>query len=202
MKSTLSLLILLLVPALVTAQTPTPQQVVDELLAADRAFSAASAKTDLITGLSAMFADDVLMPNPAGIAPGKPNAIEALRANPANAKARIERTPLRASLSGDGRHGFTAGLMAMTPADGAVVPLKYLAYWEKQAAGWRVLADKRGGAKAMPLLTSLGNVLPKSLVEPKKDAALIEQYRKSLADAETAFSNEAQIIGTGAAFVK
>ena len=47
------------VPALVTAQTQTPQQVADELLAADRAYSAASAKTDLISGIAAMFADDV-----------------------------------------------------------------------------------------------------------------------------------------------
>ena len=45
-------------------------------------------------------------------------------------------------------------------------------------------------------------VLPKRIVEPAKDASLIEQHRKSLADAETAFSNEAQKIGTGAAFTK
>lgn len=109
---------------------------------------------------------------------------------------------MRASISGDGRQGFTAGFMAMTSADGVVVPLKYLAYWEKQAAGWRVLAYKRGAAKAMPPLTSIGNVLPAALVEPTKDATLIEQYRKSLSDAESALSSEAQVIGTGAAFTK
>src|SRR2546428_9713920 len=43
-----------------------PQTVVDELLAADRAFSAASAKTDLVSGLTAMFADDVAIPMPPG----------------------------------------------------------------------------------------------------------------------------------------
>jgi ketosteroid isomerase-like protein len=200
-KTILSLVALLLIPSFVAAQTP--QQVADELLAADRAFSDASARTDLISGLSAMFADDVLMPNPAGIAAGKQNAINALRANPANLKARIEWTPLRAALSGDGRHGFTAGFMLMSPAAGPAVPLKYLAYWERQTAGWRVLAYKRGGAaKEMPPLTPLGNVLPAKLVEATTDASLIEQYRKSLADAETAFSDEAQKIGTGAAFVR
>jgi len=199
-RPTVFLFAFLSVPAFITAQAPTPQQVVDELLAADAAFSVASAKSDLVSGISAMFAEEVLMPNPAGIAMGKQKAIEALRANPANATARIEWTALRAAISGDGRHGFTAGIMSMTPAGGAAVPLKYLAYWEKQPAGWRVLAYKRGGAKEVPPLTSLGNVLPKTLVAPTTDVALIDQYRKSLADAETAFSNEAQKIGTGAAF--
>ena len=110
-----------------------PQAAVDELLNADRAFSVASDKTDLVTGISAMFADDVIMPNPAGLANGKPKAIEALRANPASAGARIVWNPLRAGISGDGRHGYTAGYMALRPADGGPTgALKYLAYWEKQ----------------------------------------------------------------------
>src|SRR5690349_20131752 len=45
----------------------TPAQIADELLAADRAFSEASGKTDLISGLSAMFASDVTMPIPGGV---------------------------------------------------------------------------------------------------------------------------------------
>ena len=44
----------------VVGAAATPQSVVDELLAADRAFSAASAKTDLVSGLTAMFAEDVV----------------------------------------------------------------------------------------------------------------------------------------------
>lgn len=42
-------------------QAATPREAVDELLAADRAFSAASARTDAVSGLSAMFADDIMM---------------------------------------------------------------------------------------------------------------------------------------------
>ena len=42
----------------------TPQAVVDELLATDRAFAAASARTDVVSGLSAMFAADVILPVP------------------------------------------------------------------------------------------------------------------------------------------
>jgi ketosteroid isomerase-like protein len=183
-------------------QGTSPQQVADELLAADRAFAAAGAKTDLVTGLSAMFAADVFMPNPNGIASGVNEAVAALKANPINAGAKIEWTPARVSISGDGRHGFTAGFMKMHRADGTSAPLKYLAYWERKPEGWRVLAYKRGQAKDTPPAMEVSYVLPKQIVEPSKDASVIERYRKSLADAETAFSNEAQKIGTGAAFTK
>jgi hypothetical protein len=149
-----------------------------------------------------MFADEVLLSYGGGIASGKTAATEALRQNKVNTGARIEWTPLRAGISGDGRHGFTAGFMTLHTADGKESPLKYLAYWEKQTAGWRVLAYKRGGAKAPPPLTPMPNVLPAKLVAASKDAAVIEQYRKSLAEAETAFSDEAQKVGTGAAFTK
>lgn len=190
------------VPAVVTRQTSSPQQIADGLLAADRTFSAAAAKTDLTGGLSAMFASDVVMPNPNGIAQGFDKAVEALKANPINTGAKIEWTPARVGISGDGRHGFTAGFMTMHRADGTSMPLKYLSYWEKKPEGWRVLAYKRGQAKEAPPAMALSYVLPPQIVAPATDVSLIERYRTSLADAETAFSNEAQKIGTGAAFTK
>ena len=71
----------LAIPAICTAGE-TPQSAVDELLAADRAFSAASAKTDLVTGLSAMFADAVVIPSPPGkFVEGKAAVIAGLREN-------------------------------------------------------------------------------------------------------------------------
>jgi hypothetical protein len=76
-KTLLALLIALFIPALVTAQTP--QRVANDLLAADRAFSAASAKTDLVSGLTAMFASDVAMMAPVGIAYRAARAVEALK---------------------------------------------------------------------------------------------------------------------------
>lgn len=201
MKKLLPLLLLAFVPVL-DARQATPQSIVDELLAADRAFSVASGTSDVVNGLSAMFADEVLLTYGGGIATGKAAATEALKQNKINTGARAEWTPLRAAISGDGRHGFTAGFMTLHTADGKESPLKYLAYWEKQSAGWRVLAYKRGGAKALPPLTPMSNLLPAKLVPSSKDATLIEQYRKSLTDAETAFSDEAQKIGTGPAFAK
>src|SRR5580765_5829653 len=105
----------------------TPQSVVDELLAADRAFSAASATTDLVSGLTAMFADDVVIPNPPEqFAEGKAAVVAMLRANADNARSRTEWTPVRGGVSADGQHGFTVGFMTIHRPDAATIPLKYL----------------------------------------------------------------------------
>lgn len=202
MKLITLFLAVLFVPAVVTRQSNSSQQVADELLAADRAFAAASAKTDLITGLSAMFASDVAMPAPGTIAYGSQKAIDTLKANPANTGAKVEWTPARVALSADGKHGFTAGFMTITRADGTVNPGKYLAYWEKQAAGWRVLVYKRTPAKAAAPAMAVSYVLPKQITPAKNDAAAIERNRESLADAERSFSRDAQTMGIGEAFKK
>lgn len=179
----------------------TPQAAVDELLAADRAYSAASAKTDVVSGLAAMFADDVVMPNPGGLAYGSAKAIEALRANPANTGARTDWVPARGAVSADGLDGFTFGLMTLHQADGTKVPLKYMSYWRKQKSAWKVVAFKRGrrtkGDISMPMMAPL---LPKEIVPPTTDEKLIAQYRASLGNVERAFSNDAQAMGIGAAF--
>ena len=196
------ILVWLLITLFVTDQSQSPQQIADELLAADRAFSAASAKTDLVSGLSAMFAADIAMPAPGGFAFGSQKAIEALKANPANTGAKVEWTPVRVGLSADGTHGFTAGFMTITRADGTVTPAKYLAYWEKQAAGWRVRVYKRTAAKAAAPAMTVGYVLPKQIVAPTDDAASIEKNRDSLAEVERTFSRDAQTMGIGASFKK
>ena len=177
----------------------TPQSAVDELLAADRAFSAASAKTDLVSGLTAMFADDVVIPNPPGQwAEGKTAVAAVLRANADNARSRTEWTPLRGGISADGQHGFTAGFMTLHRPDGATLALKYLAYWVKQPDGWRVAAYKRVRAGEGPASSAmLAPALPAQLVPPSTDAAAIARHRDSLDRAERAFSDEAQKIGLG-----
>ena len=194
------LVLSLLITLFVTAQIQSPEQVAEELLAADRAFSAASANTDLISGLSSMFAAEVAMPAPGTIAYGSQGAIEALKANPANAGAKVEWAPARVGISGDGRHGFTAGFMTVTRADGSVQAAKYMTYWEKQSNGWRAVAYKRAPAKAAPPAIPMGYVLPAKIVASSTDAAAIDRARESLADAERSFSRDAQTMGIGAAF--
>ena len=179
-----------------------PRSVADELLADDRAFAAASAKTDLISGLSAMFATDVAMPAPAGVAYGAAKAIDALKSNAANAGAKAVWTPVRVAVSGDGRHGFTAGVMTITRADGSTNLAKYLTYWEKQREGWRALAYKRVPAKVQPKELAPTYLLPAQLVASKTDAAALARDRDSLAEAERSFSRDAQTMGIGVAFTQ
>jgi hypothetical protein len=183
----------------VSAQS-TPQSVADELLAADRAFASSAMKRDVAGALGAMFAPDVVLTHAGGIAYGRDKAIEALKASPINAGARIDWTPARVSVSADGRHGFTAGFMTLHRADKTTTPLKYLGYWEKQKDGWRVLAYKRGTAKTPAPAMAVSYVLPKQIVPPATDAAAIERYRESLAEAERSFSRDAQTMGIGRAF--
>lgn len=196
----MELLLSLLITLFVTEQTPSPKQVADELLAADRAFAAAASKTDLITAISSMFASDVAMPTPTGIAYGADKAIEALKSNPANIGARIEWTPARVAISGDGTHGYTAGFMKVSRADGGVQAAKYMTYWGRQSAGWRALAYKRAPAKVTAAVTTVAYVLPKQITPSSSGTAAIERDRESLAEAERSFSRDAQTMGIGAAF--
>ena len=188
-----------------TAAGKTPQQAVEELLAADRTFSKASAQTDVVSGLSAMFAPDVLMPIPGNqFARGAAAAAAALKGNASNLTARAEWTPIRGGISTDGQHGFTFGYMTTKQADGADVPGKYLSYWIKTKDGWRVAGYKRTRAPAdkKPSLEMMPPSLPAALVAPTTEAAVIERHRQSLDDVERAFSAEAQKIGIGQAFTK
>jgi ketosteroid isomerase-like protein len=198
-KLILSLLIWSLVPAVIPAQTA-PERIADELLAADRAYSAASAKTDLVSGISAMLASDVAMMAPSGVIYGWQDAVDSLKANPSNTGAKMEWTPARVGLSADGRHGFTAGFMTIRRADGSSSAGKYLAYWEKQPDGWKALAYKRNIAKGAPPAIEVSYLLPKQIVSAKRDAEAIERDRDSLASAERSFAAEAQKIGLGPAF--
>jgi hypothetical protein len=190
---------------LALAQAGNPQIAVDELLAADRAFSAASATTDLISGLTPMFTDDVVMrPIPGNkFAHGIAEVRAALNANPDNAGSRLEWTPIRGGVSADGLHGFTFGYMTLHKPDKSVVSVKYLSYWIRGPDGWRVAVYKRGRRPEGQVSTALmPAALPPRMVAPSNDAAALERFRGSLDQAERAFSDEAQKIGLGAAFVK
>lgn len=182
----------------------TPQAAVDELLAADRAFSAASMKTDLVSGLAAMFDAEVIMPLPNGrFAEGAPNATEALRNTPDNVRSRIEWTPIRGGISADAQHGFTFGYMTLHRPDGTKMPLRYMSYWIRRPDGWHVAVYKRArGTEDEPKLAPMPASLPERIVPATTDAATIEPLRQSLAKTEGAFSDEAQRIGLGPAFVK
>jgi ketosteroid isomerase-like protein len=178
-----------------------PQSAVDELLAADRAFSEASARTDLITGLAAMFAPDVAMPVPGRWVEGAPAVIEALRANPANAQSRLEWTPIRGGISADGQQGFTFGYMTLRRPDSTSAPMKYLAYWVKGPGGWRVAVYRRRPRPEGAV--SLGAMAPSLPVRMVAfDPSGTGRFGESLAESERSFSRDAQRIGLGPAFAQ
>jgi ketosteroid isomerase-like protein len=201
----LSAVVFVSLAAVQVSQPATPQQAVDELLAADRAFSSASAgAADVIAGLSPMFADDVAMPIPPGkFTTTKAEAAEAMRTNPDNLTGTASWTPIRGGISADGQHGFTFGYMTVRRADGSEIPVKYLAYWVKTPEGWRVAVYRRRQRGGGPVsMTALPASLPKSLMHAHDDAVRLESARGSLAQAEIAFSTDAQSMGLGAAFTK
>lgn len=184
--------------------SPVPQRAVESLLGADRAFSKASGQTDAVSGLSAMFADDVVMLAPGGrLARGAAAATAALRGNPDNEKARVRWTPVRGGVSADGQHGFTFGYMTLARADGTTSPFKYLAYWIRRPEGWKVAVYKRVRANEGPgSVEMMAPALPARIVRVSSDAAAADRVRESLDAAERAFSDEAQKIGIGPAFAK
>jgi ketosteroid isomerase-like protein len=209
-RSAVFALSLILVPAGATAQgsrpavaaARSPQQVADELLAADGAFAAAAANVDAITAISAQFHDDVVMPLPNGsFARGRAAAIQALNASPVNATARVEWTPVRVGVSADGQHGFSFGFTTLRPREGAARLGKYLSYWVRTPQGWRVAAYKRAPRPEGEVATALmAPALPARLVRPTVDPRVLRARREGLRAAEQAFSDQAQRIGLSPAF--
>lgn len=189
---------------LLGAQTRTPDAAVAELLAADRTFSAASAHTTMLDGLTAMMAADVIMPVPGrGFADGTAAVRAEFARDTLNATSRAEWTPIRCGVSADGTHGFTYGFITVRRADGSAVPGKYLAYWVKGADGWRVAAYKRTRRAPGEVDTALRPAAaPRAMVAVARDAGVVRAHLESVMQVERDFAAEAQVIGLGPAFVK
>lgn len=173
------------------------------LLAADRAFSTASASTDLISGITGMFADNATVVALSELFHGVPAAREALGRNADNAKSTFQWTPIQGDVSSDGNSGYTMGFTTWTKVDGAQVPGKYVAYWIKQTGTWKVLVYKRTARAA-------GSVSMIEEAAPLKPDLAPAQYpandgtgmAEELNATERAFSDTAGVIGLGKAFTK
>lgn len=209
MRSTASRFVAgLAVPAILAAAcapaplaTPaSPLAAIDELLAADRGFGAAARSLDGVESLAATFDDGIILPAQARFAEGKAAAVAALRENPQNAASRLEWSPIRGGISADGEHGFTFGFMTQRAGD-STHTLKYLAYWVKRPQGWRVLTLRRRRAAGGPRDSTVrAPSLPEHLVAPVRGAGHDAELRASLAAAEQAFSDTAQVVGLQVAF--
>jgi ketosteroid isomerase-like protein len=182
--------------------SPAPAAAAEELLAADRAFGAASRRTDLAAGVGAMLAQDVVMPLPGGFAVGRDSVLAVIRNDSTLVGARLGWTPVRVGVSADGRHGFTLGYATLHGADGSATPAKYLTYWVKGPDGWRAAVYRRRRATAAGETRAIPPALPERSTAPTADPAVIDRYRQSLDSAERAFSADAQRIGLRAAFAR
>jgi hypothetical protein len=193
---------LVLIATPVMAQPADPKVAVEELLAADRAFSTvASQADDPAIGLVAMFDKEVTVPSPTGHVIGRDAALALFRDNPSYKDGKVSWAPVRGGISADGMQGFTYGFLSLSGGEPARRERKYLAYWARQPEGWRVVAYRQqvreAGAVSMAMFAPS---LPAFTAEPSSDEKVIEGHNKSVAAAEKAFSNRAQVIGLKAAF--
>ena len=172
-----------------------------QLIAADRAFSAAGAKANIVDSIGAMLTENAVMPTPKlDFAIGRSAIVETLKANPANANATAEWSPVRAGISADGTQGFTYGFMFIHEAGKPDRRAKYLSYWVKRPEGWRVAFYKRAAGAEGSMTSRLDPAVPEELVEPNPQR--LQENLASLKAAEQAFSDRAQEVGVGPAFLE
>jgi hypothetical protein len=192
-----ALALLLIAPA---ARARSAQANAESLLAADRAFAAAAASAATpADAVAAMFDAEVAMPGGPTLTIGRDAVLAVFRAAPAWQSGNVTWHPVRGGVSADGTQGVTWGYLTVTAGDPARRERKYLAYWIRRAEGWRVAAYRQiplqpGGTptEAQPPLLATFSAAP----APNAVAG----HQASLAAAEQAFSDRAQVIGLAAAF--
>ncbi len=184
------------------AAPATAKSGLDDLLAADRAFAVQSAKLDPVAGITAMLDDEAATPLPGkGVLVGKAAMIEAFRASPAFKDGHVSWAPVRGGISADGTQGFTYGFLSVGSGDPAKRDRKYLAYWVRRSAGWRVVAYRQIPREAGAVSTAMmAAALPGFTAKVKSNAKRIAAHQASLAAAEKAFSDRAQVVGLKQAF--
>jgi ketosteroid isomerase-like protein len=181
---------------------PSPAQVADGLIAADRAFAAAAAAKPASEAVAAMLTDDVVLfaVPVANQARNRAEAIDVLRKTFGPDEGRLSWTPVRAGIAADGTQGFTYGFIDRTVAGKPPVLGKYVAYWTRRPDGWRVAALKIVPRPEGAVSTAVRPpALPAKLVKPGP-AAKSARYRAEIDRTERAFSDYAQVSSLGAAF--
>ena len=194
------LLALLFIAAPAHAQSQ--QAALDALLAADRAFAAGAATLDPVAGITAMLDEEAVMPQPGkGILSGRAAVSEAFSASPAFKGGHVSWAPVRGGISADGTQGFTYGFLTVGAGEPTKRDRKYLSYWIKRPAGWRVIAYRQLPRDLGEVSTSLMEpALPAFTASPLANPAIVAGHQESIAAAEKSFSDHAQNVGLKAAF--
>lgn len=182
---------------------PNLNAAVDELIAADRSFARASAATDIISGLSAMFDEKVIVPVPGKVLQNKAEVLAAMRANPANVNAKASWSVIKAGVSADGQQGFTLGYVTVEDLGKPAPRLsKYLAYWARHSDGWRVIAYKREPRPAGEVSLKMMQSSVPSKAIPPADVQSVKKMEEELVEAEGRFATMARESGMGTAIGK
>jgi ketosteroid isomerase-like protein len=192
-------LALLFLAAPAAAKPADPKVAVNELLAADLTFSVEAAKAaDPVAGISAMLDRDVVMPSPKGNAVGWEAVSALFRDNPSYKEGIVSWSPVRGGISADGTQGFTYGFLSVSGGDPARRDRKYLSYWIKRPEGWRVVAYRQQVRQPGEISKEmLPPSLPAFAADPSADSSA---HQQSVAAAEKAFSDRAQVVGLKQAF--
>lgn len=186
-----------------SAGEATSAQTALDVLRADRDFARRASGVAFPQSLREGFLPGVMMPAPpTRIVSGVDSVLAVLATSP-DAGGRMTWTPVRAGVSGDGTHAYTAGVGTVQRANGTRGQFKYLSYWVRRNETWRVAAWRRRAIDTSVGLdsTMLTPLLPLRAV-PSADAAGVAAHRRSLIAAEQGFSDLAQRIGVGAAFAE
>jgi hypothetical protein len=194
---------LLMTSSALQAQILDLRKAIDELLTVDREHAKRAQRANVVDALGGMFADDVFLSAYGSFHAGRDSALNRLRAVPENLTGRLEWSPIRAGISGDGQHGFTYGFMTLVRADSTRLSLKYLAYWVRKPDGWKVAVYRRGPRAEGQVATTMREPsIPDKAVAMIRDANIVAAHAKALGDAERDFSALAGKIGLGPAFTK
>lgn len=193
-------------PMSVTVPTPSAAHQTDhgpaaayaELVAAERAFSAAAQNRAPAEGIAAMFDGEVQLPTRDGIASGREAATAALAANPSSQGTGASWRSIGGGVSADGSQGFTFGYLDIAGGDPARAHRRYLAYWVKRPEGWRVLALRQ--VVRQPGETEIGPIAP--IIPASAAPARNADNAGAVAAAERAFSDRAQQVGLRSAFLE
>ena len=188
----------LTIPQIAAAQATNdaPAAAYQQLLQAERVFSAAAANRTSAEGIAAMFDAEVQLPTRDGIANGREAATAALTANPASQGTGASWRSIGGGVSADGSQGFTFGYLDIEGGEPARAHRRYLAYWIKRPEGWRVLALRQ--VVRRPDEAEIGAIAPLISSAPAADA----DHAQAVAAAESAFSDRAQQVGLRAAFLE
>jgi len=175
----------------------------DALLRADIGRADSVAQLGYVGGLGTMFTDDVVfLRGGLPIIRGRSAALAIASAESVSSASTVRWQPVRAATSADGGSGYSYGYTIISTPTPTAAPLvridRYIAFWRREEHGWRIAAYAE----------TYGSPPPALALPPGAEHAVLRDQPMSRARgaleamraADTAFSRDAALRGTGRAF--